>query len=131
MLLAVACAAQADSNPFSFFLQEKARQAKLTAEGETVRNQLQFHGDGITDGQETQILNWVDQAGQAHAHEIYENALYIQQKVEDNYSGRWAVEILTNDPGWGRATHTDNEQWVIIFGYGSDEWDYIIWKPAC
>ena len=32
---------------------------------------------------------------------------------------------------WGRATHIKNDQWILLFGYGEYQWDYIVWPPEC
>jgi hypothetical protein len=92
---------------------------------------LKARGTGITDGQEALVLNFIDQAEQRYATDVYQNALFIQQKVEDAFSGRWVVEIFGGDPSWGRATHIRNDQWILYFGFGSYSWDYIIWTPEC
>jgi hypothetical protein len=112
-------------------LEEKARLMKTGLNGEEVLNQLTYHGEGVTDGQETATLNFVDQAYRSFSGDQYANAVYIQQKVEESFGGRWNVEIFGNDPSWGRATHLLNDQWILLFGYGDAGWDYIIWTPEC
>lgn len=119
------------ANPIGDLIAQKARLAKTGLTGESERPILRAHGTGLTDGQEQLIVNFIDQAENAYGSDIYSNALYIQQKVEDSFSGRWAVEIFGGDPSWGRATHIKNDQWELLFGYGSYEWDYIIWAPEC
>lgn len=89
------------------------------------------HGDGITDGQETQAINFIDQAIQRYSSDIYGQAVFVQQQIEDAFSGRWNVEVFQGDPAWGRATYIDNDQWIVIFGYGDNYLDYIIWAPRC
>ena len=132
LLLALACAVEiSNTNPYSFFMEVKASQAKLAADGSKVRNQLGFHGAGITDGQESLLKQWADQAEQVHGGDLYNNALFLQQKAEDNWAGRWSVEIFGGDPSWGRATHVEGDQWIILFGYTRHDWDYIISKPQC
>jgi hypothetical protein len=64
---------------------------KTSLTGEQVSPVLKYHGTGITDGQEKLILNYIDQAEQSYQDDIYQNAIYIQQKVEDNLSGKWNV----------------------------------------
>ena len=112
-------------------LTQKAAFAKTGLDGELVHPVLTAHGEGITDGQEKTALNAIDQALQTYQGDLYGNALYIQQKVEESFGGRWNVEVFGNDPSWGRATHIANDQWMLLFGYGDYDWDYIIWAPEC
>lgn len=105
------------------------QKSKLIKEGKNPI--LKIHGPGISDGQETLVLNIIDQAEQLYGPDLYQNAVFIQQKVEDAFSGRWAVEIFGGDPSWGRATYIRNEQWILLFGHGIESWDYIIWAPDC
>jgi hypothetical protein len=107
------------ANPIGEMLAQKASLTKTGLNGEEITPTLKAHGAGLTDGQEKLILNIIDQAAQIHGTDIYSNALYIQQKVEDSFSGRWIVEVFGNDPSWGRASHIYNDQWAIYFGYGS------------
>ena len=92
---------------------------------------LKAHGGGIDDGQETTAVNAIDQAIQNFRSDIYANSLYIQEKVSEAFGGKWNVEVFGNDPSWGRATHIHNDEWILLFGYGEYEWDYIIWAPEC
>lgn len=117
-----------EATPLRDLINQRAA-LKKSAEGKAPV--LKTHGTGLTDGQETLILNFIDQAEQLHGNDVYQNALFIQQKVEDSFSGRWVVEIFGGDPSWGRATHIRNDQWALFFGYGSYSWDYIIWTPEC
>ena len=112
-------------------LAQKARLTKSGVNGEDVQPVLTAHGEGVTDGQEKSALNAIDQALQTYGGDLYGNALYVQQKVEESFGGRWNVEIFGNDPSWGRATHIANDQWILLFGYGDYDWDYIIWAPEC
>lgn len=110
---------------------EKARLTKSSLTGEPVRPMVGAHGSGVTDGQQTLAINFIDQAYQAYSGDQYGNSVYIQQKVEDAFSGRWNVEIFGDDPSWGRSTYIKNDQWILLFGYGPSSWDYIIWAPDC
>ena len=130
-LLATMLAITLSINPIRQLLEEKAKMDKLSTDGKSVVPVLRAHGTGITDGQETLVQNFIDQAEQRYGADSYQNALYIQQKVEDAFSGRWIVEIFGGDPSWGRATHIRDDMWILYFGYGSYSWDYIIWTPEC
>ena len=132
VLLGLVCSVEIGKmNPYPFYIETKARQTKLAIDGSSVRHNLKYHGSGITDGQEKLASQWIDQAEQVHGANLYDNALAVQQKAEDNWGGRWSVEYFGGDPSWGRATHVENEQWIIVFGYGSEGWDIIISKPQC
>lgn len=120
-----------EANPLRDLINKRSALNKLNKDAKTKTPVLKTHGTGITDGQETLILNFIDQAEQLHGNDVYQNALFIQQKVEDSFSGRWVVEIFGGDPSWGRATHIRNDQWVLFFGFGTYSWDYIIWAPEC
>lgn len=128
VLALLAAAFSLEANPLRDLINQRAA---LKKDSKAKTPVLKTHGTGITDGQETLILNFIDQAEQLHGNDVYQNALFIQQKVEDSFSGRWVVEIFGGDPSWGRATHIRNDQWVLFFGYGSYSWDYIIWTPEC
>jgi hypothetical protein len=129
-LILASALAQKDS-PIRDLINQKAKLSKLDKDGKTVNPVLKSHGTGITDGEETLVLNYIDQAEQRYGNDIYQSALFLQQKVEDSLSGRWVVEIFGGDPSWGRATHIRNDQWILFFGFGTYSWDYIIWAPEC
>ena len=57
--------------------------------------------------------------------------MFIRNKVEDGLGGKWNVELFGSDPSWGRATYIKDDKWVILFGYGDQGWDYIIWAADC
>lgn len=80
-----------EANPIRDMINQKTRLTKLGVDGEEVNPVLQAHGSGITDGQEKMVSGYIDQAEQIYGNDIYSNALFIQQKVEDNLSGRWVV----------------------------------------
>ena len=63
-----------EANPIRDMINQKTRLTKL----------------GV-DGQEKLVSGYIDQAEQIYGADIYSNALFIQQKVEDNLSGRWVV----------------------------------------
>ncbi len=128
-IVVLACSIEVD--PIRQLIQERERLATVGPDGKKTTPVLTAHGPGITDGQETQIQSYVDQALNRWGEDAYQNALFIQQKVEDSFSGRWVVEVFGGDPSWGRATHIRNDQWVLFFGYGAYSWDYIIWAPEC
>ena len=118
LALLTATSASSFESAMKQLLEQKTRMVKSAANGEDYHPSLQAHGSGITDGQETTALNHIDQAYQTFSTDIYANALYIQQKVEESFGGRWNVEVFGNDPSWGRATHITRDQWILLFGYG-------------
>ena len=131
LVLFVSATALNSNDAIRQLIDEKAKLTKSSLNGQDSHPVLKAHGGGVTDGQETLATNFVDQAIQTYGSDLYNNALYIQQKVEDSFAGRWNVEIFGGDPSWGRATYIKNDQWIILFGYGSAGWDYIIWAPDC
>jgi hypothetical protein len=64
LILAVGLTAQV--NPIRQMLDEKARLSKLGVDGKAVTPVLKAHGTGITDGQETLLQNFIDQAEQRY-----------------------------------------------------------------
>lgn len=131
LLALVASTAAMGADTIRQLITEKARLAKTSLTGADAHPIIRAHGSGVTDGQETLALNFIDQAYQTYGGDQYGNSVYIQQKIEDALSGRWNVEIFGNDPSWGRSTYIKNDQWILLFGYGPNSWDYILWVPDC
>jgi hypothetical protein len=131
LLTLVASAAALGSESIRQMIEEKTRLAKTSLTGGETHPIIKAHGSGITDGQENLAIQIIDQAAQSYGGDLYSNAVYIQQKIEDSFSDRWNVEIFGGDPSWGRATYIQNEKWILLFGYGDNDWDYIMWVSEC
>lgn len=72
-------------------IEQKAKLTKSGVDGKESHPILKAHGSGVTDGQETLATSFIDQAAQIYGSDVYSNALFIQQKIEDSFSGRWNV----------------------------------------
>ena len=73
----------------------------------------------------------MDQAYQSYGPDQYANAVFIQSKIEDSLGGKWNVEIFGDALSWGRATYVNADKWILLFSYGDEDWDFIIWAPDC
>lgn len=71
------------------------------------------------------------QAATYYSKDLVTNAKYIAGKIEDDFGGKWNVEIFGGDPSWGRSTHISSDKWLLYFAWGDYELDYIIWVPDC
>jgi hypothetical protein len=132
LLTLVASAAALGSESIRQMIEEKTRLAKTSLNGGETHPIIRAHGSGITDGQEAFIINFIDQAAQSYGGDLYSNAVYIQQKIEDSFSDRWNVEIFRGISSvWGRLTYIQNQRWILLFDYGDNDWDYIIWVSDC
>ena len=67
--------------PLQQLLEQKARLTKTAVDGSLITPVLKSHGTGLTDGQETLIMNYVNQALQLHKTDIFSNAEFIRNKV--------------------------------------------------
>jgi hypothetical protein len=84
-------AVTSSSYVFNLLMTEKVSMPRMNLNGEVVRPELRSHGVGLTDGQERQALNYIDQAYQSQGNDTYQNSIVIQNKIEDSFSGRWNV----------------------------------------
>jgi len=78
LIISLATASAFEANPIRMMISEKARLSKTNLKGEEEIPVLKAHGNGITDGQESLVLNLIDQAERIHGSDIYKNANFIQ-----------------------------------------------------